>query len=111
MSIESLYKLLTNAKFDVHYGKAPNGTKCPYVVMSDIEHPNFAADNATYTKTTSLRLVLVESESHDWSLINALEAVLDNIPLPYSETDVVEPTERVCETYFDISFLGGTQDA
>lgn len=111
MSIESLYKLLTNAKFDVHYGKAPNGTKCPYVVMSDIEHPNFAADNATYTKTTSLRLVLVESESHDWSLINALEAALDSIPLPYSETDVVEPTERVCETYFDISFLGGTQDA
>lgn len=111
MSIESLYKLLTNAKFDVHYGKAPNGTKCPYVVMSDIEHPNFAADNATYTKTTSLRLVLVESESHDWSLINALEAVLDSIPLPYSETDIVEPTERVCETYFDISFLGGTQDA
>ena len=111
MSIESLYKLLTDAKFDVHYGKAPNGTKCPYVVMSDIEHPNFAADNATYTKTTSLRLVLVESERHDWSLINTLESVLDSIPLPYSETDVVEPTERVCETYFDISFLGGTQDA
>ena len=111
MSIESLYAALTTGGFNVHYGKAPNGTKCPYVVMSEITHPNFAADNATYTKTTSLRLVLVESESHDWELIGDLEAVLDGIPLPYSETDVVEPTERVCETYFDITFLGGTQDA
>lgn len=111
MSIETLYTLLTNANFNVHYGKAPVGTRCPYVVMSDIEHPNFAADNATYTKTTSLRLVLVESEVHNWELIKTLEGVLDNIPLPYSETDVVEPSERVCETYFDISFLGGTENA
>lgn len=111
MSIEELYTLLTEAKFDVYYGKAPNGTTCPYVVLSDITHPNFAADNATYTKTTSLRIILVESEVHDWELISSLEAVLDNIPLPYSETDVVEPTERVCETYFDITFLGGIEDA
>lgn len=111
MSIESLYTALTSGGFDVHYGKAPNGTKCPYVVLSEITHPNFAADNATYTKTTSLRLVLVESEVHNWELIETLEGVLDNIPLPYSETDVVEPSERVCETYFDISFLGGTENA
>ena len=111
MSIETLYTLLTEAEFNVHYGKAPNGTRCPYVVLSEITHPNFAADNATYTKTTSLRLVLVESEVHDWSLISDLEAVLDGIPLPYSETDVVEPSERVCETYFDISFLGGIENA
>lgn len=111
MSIESLVTLLTTAKFDVHLGRAPDGTACPYVVLTEITHPNFAADNFTFTKTTSLRITLVESEVHDWKLIGDLEAVLDSIPLPYSVTDVQEPSEHVCETYYDISFLGGTENA
>lgn len=111
MTIETLVTTLTAAKFDVHLGKAPNGTACPYIVLTDVTHPNFAADNKTYTKTTSLRLVLVESEVHDWTLIGSLEKVLDGIPLPYSVTDVQEPTEHVCESYYDITFLGGTENA
>lgn len=110
MSIEELYTALTTAKFDVHYGKAPIGTRCPYIVLEDITHPNFAADNKTFIKTTSLRITLVESEVHDWSLIGDLEAVLDSIPLPYSSEDVQEPSEHVCETYYDISFLGGNKN-
>ena len=110
MSIETLVTALTTAKFDVHYGKAPNGTMCPYVVLEDVSHPNFAADNKTFTETTSLRITLVESEVHDWSLINSLKAVLDAIPLPYSSEDAQDTSEHVCETYFYISFLGGTKN-
>ena len=62
MSIESLVTLLTTAKFDVYLGEAPDGAACPYIVLTDVENPNFAADNKTYTETTSLRLRLVESE-------------------------------------------------
>lgn len=111
MSIETLVTLLKTEKFDVHYGVAPDGTPCPYIVLTDIEHPNFAADNKTFTKTTSLRITLVESEVHDWTLISKLEKVLDSIPLPYSATDNQEPSEHVCESYYDISFLGGTENA
>lgn len=111
MSIETLVKDLTTAKFDVHYGVAPGGTACPYITLTDITHPNFAADDKTYTKTTSLRITLVESEVHDWKLHAKLEKVLDDYPLPYSITDVQDPSEHVCETYYDISFLGGTKNA
>lgn len=110
MSIESLMTALTAAGFDAYLNEAPDGTACPYVVLQDVEHPNFAADNRTFTKTTTLRLRLVESEVHDWTLINTLEQTLDNIPLPYASTDVSVPSEHVCESYYDISFLGGNKN-
>lgn len=110
MSIETLKTLLESAKFNVFLGKAPDGTVCPYVVLEDITHPNFAADNKTFSKTTSLRITLVESEVHDWSLIHDLEAVLDSIPLPYNSEDGQDTSEHVCESYYYISFLGGTKN-
>lgn len=107
MSLSTLVTLLTTAKFDVHFGKAPNGTKCPYVVITDAENPNFAADNKVYMETTSLRLRLVESEVHDWTLISTLKSVLNGAGLPYSVSFVEEESEHVCETYFDIRYIGG----
>lgn len=104
MTIADLYTALTTAKFDVHYGEAPEGTKCPYVVFTNITHENFAADNKTFAKTTELRLRLIEAESHDWTLIATLEGVLDNLSLPYGSTDLQVPSEGVCETYYDIAF-------
>lgn len=111
MSIESLKTLLETAKFNVFLDKAPDGTACPYVVMEDVTHPNFAADNSTFTKTTSLKITLVESEVHDWSLIATLEGVLDSIPLPYSSDYAQDTDEDACEAYYYISFLGGTENA
>ena len=111
MSIEELYTALTTAKFNVHYGKAPDGTACHYLVLEDVTHPNFAADNKTFIKTTSLRIKVVESEVHDWSLLKSLEDFLDTLSLPYSSEDVQESSEHVCETYYDISFLGGNKNA
>ena len=78
MTIQTLVSLLTEAKFDVHLESAPDGTACPYVVLEDLTQPNFAADNGTYTEITSLRLTLVESEVHDWTLINTLKGVALN---------------------------------
>lgn len=107
MSIEELYTALTNAKFNASYGEADDGTECPYVVLTDISHPNFAADNKTSAKTTTLTLRLVEDGSHDWDLIEQLETLLDSLQLPYSATDLQDPTEHVCEMYYQIRFLGG----
>ena len=111
MSIESLVKLLTTAKFDVHLESAPDGTACPYIVLEDLTQPNFAADNETYSTITSLQLTLVESEVHNWTLISTLKGVLDGIPLPYSAEYIKDDTEHVCEVRFVISFLGGIEDA
>lgn len=107
MSIEDLITNLTNNGFDAFYGSAPDGTYCPYVVLTEVNHPNFAADNKTWTKTTSLSLRLVESEVHDWTLINKLEVLLDDLNLPYQATDLQYPSEHVCEMNYDIRFLGG----
>lgn len=107
MSIETLIATLSDAGFDAHYGEAPDGTVCPYVVLTNISHPNFAADNKTFTKTTSLQLRLVEAEYHDWDLIDKLEDLLDDLELPYSSTDLRVPSERVCEMVYDLNFLGG----
>ena len=104
MTIADLYTALTTAKFDVHYGEAPKGTKCPYIVLTNITHDNFAADNKTFAKTTELRLRLIEAEVHDWDLIAALETVLDGLSLPYGSTDIQIPSEGVCETYYDLAF-------
>ena len=111
MSIESLKTLLETAKFNVNMHKAPDGTACPYIVMEEIEQPNFAADNKTYTETTSLRLRLVESEVHNWTLIDTLKTTLDGASLPYSVSYVDDSSEGVCESYFDIRFLGGIKNA
>lgn len=111
MSISELATLLTTAKFDVHFGKAPDGTKCPYCVFTDIEEPNFAADNSVYQETTSLRIRLVESEVHDWTLIASLKSILNGASLPYSVTYADDSSEHVCETYFDIRFIGGISNA
>lgn len=111
MSIETLYSALVQAKFDVHYGEAPDGTVCPYIVLEDITHDNFAADNKTFSKTTELRLRLIEAETHDWDLIETLESTLDSLQIPYGSTDVQVPSEQVCETYYDIAFQGGTKNA
>ena len=111
MTISSLKTLLEEKKFDVHLNDAPAGTACPYIVMRDVENPNFAADNKTYTETTSLRLNMVESEVHNWSLHSTLKSILDENDLPYSVTYVDDTSEHVCETYFDIRFLGGIINA
>lgn len=111
MTISSLKTLLEVKKFDVHLNVAPVGTVCPYIVMRDVENPNFAADNKTYTETTSLRLNLVESEVHNWSLHSTLKSILNENDLPYSVTYVDDTSEHVCETYFDIRFLGGIINA
>ena len=111
MTIADLYSALSVNGFDVHYGDAPVGTVCPYVVFTNIEHPNFGADNKTYVKTTDLRIRLVEAEYHDWQLIGRLEDLLDDLGLAYGSTDIQAPSESVCETYYDISFLGGNKDA
>ena len=110
MTIQSIVSALTTAKFDVHLHKAPNGTKCPYLVLTEIEQPNFAADNLTFTETTSLRIVMVEAEVHNWTLISTLKSKLDKLGLTYSVTLVDEPSEHVCESYYDIRFLGGIEN-
>lgn len=107
MSIESLVTALTAAKFNVFLNEAPDGTECPYVVLDQITHPNFAADNKTFGKTTSLNIRLIESEVHDWNLIKTLEDTLDSIPLVYSSEDLSLPSEHVCEMLYEITFYGG----
>lgn len=111
MSISELKALLEIDKFDVHLGVAPDGTACPYIVFRDVNNPNFAADNKTYTETTSLRINLVESEVRNWSLHATLKGILDENSLPYSVTYVDDSDEHVTETYFDITFLGGILNA
>lgn len=111
MSIEALMTLLTNAKFDTYLGEAPDDTACPYLVLTSIEHPNFGADNKTYVKTTSLEIRLVESEVHDWQLIQTLEDLLDANSLYYRSEDLRVPSEHVCETIYEINFYGGNKNA
>lgn len=111
MSIEELKSKLEENGFNVNLGVAPDGTACPYIVIRDVTNPNFAADNKTFTETTSLRIRLIESEVHNWELIDLLKKVLDNASLPYSVEYVDDSSEHVCETYFDIRFLGGITNA
>ena len=111
MSIEELKSQLETNGFNVNLGVAPDGTACPYIVFRDVTNPNFAADNKTYTETTSLRLKLVESEVRNWSLHATLKGILDENSLPYSVTYVDDSDEHVTETYFDITFLGGILNA
>lgn len=111
MTIEDLVTALEAANFDVHFGEAPDGTYCPYLVFTNVRHPNFAADNKTFSKTTSLSLRLVESEVHNWTLIDTLEETLDKLNLPYEAEDLQVPSEHVCETLYNIRFLGGNKNA
>lgn len=107
MTVEALTTGLTNAGFKVFYGNVPDDTLPPFLVYINIDHPNFAADNRTYQKTTSLDIRLVEAEVHDWSLIAKLEKTLDDLGLTYSSTDLADVLEGVCETNYYLRFVGG----
>lgn len=110
MSIESLVTALKAKKFQVFYGPVPDSAFPPFIVLISVEHPNFGADNKTFTKTTTLDLRLVEAEVHDWTLIATLESALDEIGLAYSSTDLMDTAEGIVETNYSISFLGGNTD-
>lgn len=107
MTLETLVTELSAAGFDVSLNEAPDGTLCPYLVIEDVKHPNFGADNRVYAKTTNLILRLVESQIHDFALIARLENTLDALGLFYSSDDVSDKAEHVCETHYQISFFGG----
>lgn len=109
MTIETLVTKLST-KFDVSMNSAPLGTKCPYLVITDVEHPNIGADDKVYVKTTECTLRLVESEVHDWDLIQTLEDTLDELEIYYSSADLWEPKEHICEMRYFISFYGGTDN-
>ena len=53
MTIQTLIKTLSDAKFDVHSGVAPDGTACPYLVLDDIEqlrsHPGLEGCSQWYS--------------------------------------------------------------
>ena len=107
MTIKDIYDALTTAHFDVHFGEAPDGVACPYVVFRDITHPNILADNKTFFKTTETDLTLVEARAHDFALQADLEAVLDSLDLPYTMSESWLPSENVIETYYTIAVYGG----
>lgn len=111
MSIETLISILRTAEFDVYLNEAPDNTACPYLVLTNIEHPNFGADNKVYVRTTELLIRLVEANVHDYELIASLEKLLDDNNIFYSEDDVSVPSEHVCETHFSITFYGGNTNA
>jgi hypothetical protein len=110
MSLESLVAALTGAGFNVNLHNAPIGTVCPYLVIQDLDHPNYFADNKTFGKTTGLTLRLVESEVHDWDLLDTLEQTLDGLGLPFYSEDSSIPSEHVCESYYYINFYGGNKN-
>ncbi len=107
MTIKDIYDALTLAHFDVHFGEAPDGTACPYVVFRDITHPNILADNKTFFKTTETELTLVEAGAHDFALQKDLEDTLDSLDLPYTVSESWLPSENVIETYYTIAVYGG----
>lgn len=107
MELKTVYNALTNAGFNVFYGVVPKGTKCPFCVFRDVEHPNIIADNKTYFKTTECELTLVEAQAHDFDLQASLEEVLDGLELPYTMSESWLPEENVIETYYSIAVYGG----
>lgn len=109
MTLQEVYEALS-ASFDVHYGKAPVGTECPYLVFTEISHPNILADDKTYFKTTECQLTLVEAGAHDFELQASLETLLDGLDLPYTTDESWLPDEGVVETYYQIAVYGNTVD-
>jgi len=111
MTLQDLYEALDTAGFSAHYGEAPDGTSCPYVVLTDITNPNILADNKTFFKTTECTLTLVEAFVHDFELQASLEEVLDGLDLPYTMSESWLPEEHVIETYYTLAIYGGVANA
>lgn len=111
MTLQDLYNELTTAGFDIHFGVAPVGTKCPYGVLTEITHPNILADDKTYAKTTECTLTLVEAGAHDFELEQTLEEKLDDLNIPYTVDESWLPEEGVVETYYSIAIYGGVPSA
>lgn len=107
MTLQDVYNAL-NTTFDVYYGTAPVGTECPYLVFTEVEHPNILADDVTYFKVTEFTLTLVEAGAHDFELQASLEEELDKLNLPYTVDEAWAPDEGVVETYYSLSVYGNT---
>lgn len=107
MSIESIISILKTAGFSAFYEYAPDDTPLPFVVLRDVTHPNFFADNVTLVPTTTLELVYVEAEAHNWANITTLETTLTNAGLAFSSEDIRISDENIVEMVYTITFVGG----
>lgn len=82
-----------------HYGKAPNGTKLPYIVANDNGSDNFEADNIVYKAKQGVNINLYSAKK-DEALETRIEALLESLELVWSKTEAIDEDQNfVLNTY------------
>ena len=85
--MKSLSDIKTAFKdYRYYYGSAPVGTKLPYLVGTDTESGNFAADSKVYSKLNNFQLEFY-SLKKDETKEAAIETILDSLGLFYDKTE------------------------
>lgn len=69
-----------------HYGKAPKGTKLPYLVANDNGSDNFEADNIVYQPKQGVSLELYTT-SKNVALEEQIEELLNSLEIVWSKSE------------------------
>lgn len=93
MTLKEIKTMLSVPGVTVHYDHAQNGTKVPFITYKCTAN-NFFADDKTYVKRKTLRVVLY-TRKKDETLEELLEAVFDEADLPWTVTEEYTDNEEV----------------
>lgn len=98
MSLNDLYDILSSGSVPVFYDHAPNGTMLPFATYTT-DSSNFSADNRTYSKGFTLRLVLyVGNKSPE--IEAEIEEIFDTHDIPWDREEIYISEERLYQEIY-----------
>ena len=78
--------------YSYYYGSAPIGSKLPYIVATNAETDNFAADSSVYQIKANISLDCYFNKK-DESAEAAIEAILDKLGVFWNKTESFDDDE------------------
>lgn len=78
--------------YSYYYGSAPIGSKLPYIVATNAETDNFAADSKVYEKRANLVLECYFAKK-DETAEESIEAILDGLGVFWNKTESFDDDE------------------
>lgn len=98
MSLTDIYDILSGGSIPVYYDHAPIGTHIPFATYT-VGASNFSADNKTYSKGYTLRLVLyVGNKSPETE--EEIEELFDSNDIPWDREEIYLDEERLYQEIY-----------
>lgn len=104
-----LISYLNGLSFPSFYDHAPKGTRLPFMTIHMNQPMGFRADDGNYLKRWDVRLDIY-SVDKDLQLEAELEALLDSLKIPWTQTEQYIESQACWESEYTFGILGEVQE-